>query len=162
MGYVMLPLRFPNNGIRAKGWLATTKAPYKGGWPRPRSPAKGLPAAPWAAHKSDRPRPARSQSVASLWQRLPSRGSPPRPAYGRGYRRWAATAHKGNTCGHGARRKAAYGQKLSPARAGTHRNARKGGAHGGVACPLAGRLPAGKGSCRLRRGDDGDDAIRVR
>ncbi|RZS24762.1 hypothetical protein BHM03_00057871 [Ensete ventricosum] len=28
--------------------------------------------------------------------------------------------------------------------------------------PLAGRLPTGKGSCLLRRGDDDDDIVRVR
>ncbi|RRT35653.1 hypothetical protein B296_00047790 [Ensete ventricosum] len=63
-------------------------------------------------------------------------------------------ARKGGACGHNARRQAAYEQKLTPARA----VARRGNAHGGAthgcgtgrkgssAHPLAGRLPAGKGT----------------
>ncbi|RZS07130.1 hypothetical protein BHM03_00037910 [Ensete ventricosum] len=49
-----------------QGRPAMAKAPYRGGRPRPRSPTKRLPATAWAARKSGRPPPARSQAMASL------------------------------------------------------------------------------------------------
>ncbi|RWV99040.1 hypothetical protein GW17_00038080 [Ensete ventricosum] len=115
-------------------------------------------------------RPACSQAVASLRQRLPTSGSRPRLACDRACRRWAvahgqaveAAAHRGDACGHGDRRQATCGQKLPPARVAARRNARRnarrGSAHRGVAhgrgtsCkgnstrPLAKRLPTSKGS----------------
>ncbi|RWW41270.1 hypothetical protein BHE74_00053256 [Ensete ventricosum] len=67
--------------------------------------------------------------------------------------------------GFDAHKKAACGQRhhpqgLLPARATTSRgSACKGGTRGGAGyrggCPLVGRLPAGKGSHRLRRGSGG-------
>ncbi|RWV87726.1 hypothetical protein GW17_00050250 [Ensete ventricosum] len=66
----------------------------------------------WTARKSGRPRPAHSQVVASLRQRLPARGGGLRLACDRGCRRWAAArgqateavARRGDGCGHDTRR----------------------------------------------------------
>ncbi|RWW12379.1 hypothetical protein GW17_00023956 [Ensete ventricosum] len=91
------------------------------------------------------------------------RGGRPWPS-DKACRRWAAATRRGDACG----------QKLPPTRAAAHRNAYRGDAHGGAACgrdvgrkgsnahPLVGRMSAGKGSRRLRKGDDGSDAMRVR
>ncbi|RWV90174.1 hypothetical protein GW17_00047644 [Ensete ventricosum] len=154
-------LHFCSEGNKERGgWpRPSPQTTCKGGRPRPRSPTKGLPATSWTArksgltvlpaaamiaHESGRPRPARSQAVANLRQRLPARGSHLRLACGRDYRRWAAACSQ------------AIEAKLSPARVTARRNTRRGGAHGGGAAhgygagrkssnarPLVERLPTG-------------------
>ncbi|RRT32900.1 hypothetical protein B296_00038501 [Ensete ventricosum] len=127
----MHPLRFPNNGIKAKavrkGVVGHGHATCRGGgqpWPKP---------LPRVASHGQGPQ----QRGCRLRPRQPERatGHPCKGlAYGRGCRRWAAAAHRGDAYGHGARRQAAYGQNMSPAMAGAARwNARRGGAHGGAA-----------------------------
>ncbi|RWW57049.1 hypothetical protein BHE74_00036185 [Ensete ventricosum] len=82
----MLPLMFPNNGIRAKGWLPACRV----GWPWPghlqrrsvvtRAPYKGRPPAGATAHKrvTDRRRDARKKVTCGQkhrLQRLPLAGA---------------------------------------------------------------------------------------
>ncbi|RWW12643.1 hypothetical protein GW17_00023681 [Ensete ventricosum] len=141
----------------------------RGGWPQP-SPLQGWPTTAKVPYKG-----ATDCSLDSPRQRLLGRGSRPRLACGRSCQRWAvahgqtteATAHRGDTYGHGAHRRAAYGQKLLPAMAVARKNARRGGAHGGAAHgrgadrkgsstrPLAERLSAGKGCAGSDSGVEG-------
>ncbi|RWW41910.1 hypothetical protein BHE74_00052573 [Ensete ventricosum] len=146
---------FLNSGIRAK-------ATCRGGRPQPRSPTKGLPAMAWTARKSGRPRPARSQVVASLRQRLLTRGSRPWLACDRDCRRWDATydqdieaaALRGDACRHDARRQAACEQKLPPTKVATPAPWQRG-------CRRARQPPPTQGQPRRGRRSEGDGRARA-
>ncbi|RWV99329.1 hypothetical protein GW17_00037768 [Ensete ventricosum] len=149
----MLPLRFPNNGIKAK-------RRQRGGGAASHSQPPCRVGHPWLGRGQGQP--AREAGVAHRRSNPQGRSVP----FAR------AAAHWGDVCGNGRLRPARKGGSCPRGHLLVERRPQRGpaarcpqgaaGSRGGR--PLAGWLPASKGSRRLRRGSSGgvDGAIGVR